>query len=228
MTCNDATLSLGVYLVGALEPAERVEVETHLATCAECRHELDQLAALPSLLDRLRLEDIEPMHAAEFPAPEPAIRPTEELFDRVAARARDEDELAQVRRSRGTRFRLLASAAAAVVVLGGVGIGVAELSGGGGSGRGVTVSSHGVRMHVTLASEATGTALHVSVSGLPDDEHCTLIAVAKDGSRDVAGQWDATYSGLAQETGSTAIPMGNLAQLILLGTHGQTLVTAPV
>jgi hypothetical protein len=83
-------------------------------------------------------------------------------------------------------------------------------------------------MTVTLASQTTGTALAVMVSGLPQDEHCRLIAVATDGSRDLAGRWDATYQGQAQETGSTGIPRSRLAKLVLLGTNGQRLVTVPV
>ena len=36
-------LALGAYAAGALEPEEAAEVEAHLATCAACRAEADQL-----------------------------------------------------------------------------------------------------------------------------------------------------------------------------------------
>jgi hypothetical protein len=85
-----------------------------------------------------------------------------------------------------------------------------------------------VHMAVELDPQTTGTALHVTVRGLPQNEHCRLIAVAANGARDVAGRWDATYSGEAQQTGSTWIPEASLAQLVLLGNDGTTLATVQV
>jgi predicted lipoprotein with Yx(FWY)xxD motif len=49
---------LGVYLTGAIAPADRAVVVRHLAGCADCRAELAGLAALPALLRR------PPVHAA--------------------------------------------------------------------------------------------------------------------------------------------------------------------
>ncbi|MBX6167003.1 MAG: zf-HC2 domain-containing protein [Thermobispora bispora] len=46
MNCR-VTLSLGVYVLGALEPRERAYVEEHLVGCAACRNELVRLAPLP-------------------------------------------------------------------------------------------------------------------------------------------------------------------------------------
>jgi Putative zinc-finger len=224
MSCRETTQSLGVYLVGALEPAERAEVEAHLRDCPACRDELAQLASLPSMLAQLTVEDfaIEPLDVPE------------DLFDRVAARAREEDE---GRRSGGTRrYRRLMAVAAAVVIVAGVGIGSVEVLDHGGNGSsGITATTQvasatqgGVTMRVVLAAQQEGTGLRVAVSGLPRNEHCWLVAVAKDGSRELAGRWDATYLGKAQEIGSTTIPQDQLAQLVLLGTHGQQLVTVPV
>jgi hypothetical protein len=83
-------------------------------------------------------------------------------------------------------------------------------------------------MDAQLEPATTGTTLHVTVAGLPINEHCTLIAVAKDGSRHSAGQWVASYSGKAQITTATDFDRDQLRQLILLGTNGQTLITMPV
>jgi hypothetical protein len=226
-------MTLGVYLLGALEPDERAELEAHLQTCSQCRHELDELAALPSMLDRLGLEDVELLQAAgseRFGSLGTTVTPPEDLFDRFVARARDDEAAAadlHAKRGPSRRLRLLSAAAAMVVVFAGVGVGVAELHNSH-PPKGVTVTNGGVSMHVTLASQATGTGLRVSVSGLPDNEHCRLIAIGKDGVRDVAGQWAATYSGHAQVTGSTSIPISDLSQLVLLGTNGKPLVTASV
>jgi predicted lipoprotein with Yx(FWY)xxD motif len=43
---------LGVYLTGAITPADRAVVVRHLATCSDCRAELAGLAGLPGLLRR--------------------------------------------------------------------------------------------------------------------------------------------------------------------------------
>ncbi|HVT65630.1 MAG TPA: zf-HC2 domain-containing protein [Mycobacteriales bacterium] len=232
MNCNEATMSLGVYLVGSLDPAERAEVDAHLQECAACRAELDEIAMLPSVLDKLSLEDV----GEVLPVPVPS----EDLFARVAAQARAEadapddapdpaDELAEVTPlRRRPRWQTIAAAAAAVVVIGGVSVtavGVLQSSNG---PKSVTVQEHGVRMQVALSSQAAGTGLRIAISGLPKDEHCRLIAVANDGTTDFVGQWDATYAGEWQMTGSTSIETSNLSKLVLYDRSGAELVTVPV
>jgi len=51
-TCAGVRPQLGVYLTGAIAPADRVAVVRHLAACADCRAELAGLAGLPALLRR--------------------------------------------------------------------------------------------------------------------------------------------------------------------------------
>lgn len=50
-------MTLGVYLLGALEPAERFAFESHLSYCEICRGELVRLAPLPGLLNQITPED---------------------------------------------------------------------------------------------------------------------------------------------------------------------------
>ncbi|WP_226874289.1 anti-sigma factor family protein [Microbispora sitophila] len=59
MTCEEVRISLGAYVLGALDAEETAEVEAHLETCAACRAELAELSGLPSLLARVSAEDIE-------------------------------------------------------------------------------------------------------------------------------------------------------------------------
>jgi anti-sigma factor RsiW len=47
-------ISVASYVLGALPPGERIEVDVHLRTCPECQAELVGLAGLPGLLSRLR------------------------------------------------------------------------------------------------------------------------------------------------------------------------------
>src|SRR6266568_5422977 len=50
--CAGVRSQLGVYLTGAIAPADRAAVVRHLTACADCRAELAGLAALPALLRR--------------------------------------------------------------------------------------------------------------------------------------------------------------------------------
>ncbi|GIH50536.1 Putative zinc-finger [Microbispora rosea] len=113
MTCEEVRISLGSYVLGALDAEETAEVEAHLDTCAACRAELSELSGLPPLLARVSAEDIERAAAppravldgvfAGAAASEPA--PVPETVAVVAAPAR-----------RGRRSRVLLALAASVVV----------------------------------------------------------------------------------------------------------------
>ena len=59
--CADARLSLGVYVLGAIDPAERALVDAHLLTCRDCRDELAGLAGRSAPRDGA-------MPARSFPA----------------------------------------------------------------------------------------------------------------------------------------------------------------
>ena len=55
--CPEARVSLGVYVLGAIDPADRALVDAHLTTCRDCRDELAGLAGLPALLSRVSAEE---------------------------------------------------------------------------------------------------------------------------------------------------------------------------
>jgi predicted anti-sigma-YlaC factor YlaD len=50
--CAGIRALLGVYITGAIAPADRWVVVRHLASCERCRDELAGLAGLPGLLSR--------------------------------------------------------------------------------------------------------------------------------------------------------------------------------
>jgi Putative zinc-finger len=52
--CARARQELGVYVLGAIEPAQRAQTGRHLAACPQCRTELAGLAGLPALLRKVR------------------------------------------------------------------------------------------------------------------------------------------------------------------------------
>src|SRR5690606_10243648 len=103
--CERIRLSLGVHVLGALEPEERAEVEAHLAECAACRAEYEELAALPALLAKVSPDDV--AHA---------VQPPSAVLDRLLA--------ARVKRRRRARVVLVAAVGAVVLAAGG-GVGAA-------------------------------------------------------------------------------------------------------
>lgn len=100
MTCDEVRMSLGVYVLGALEPDERVLVEAHLAECAECRAELEELAGVTTFLGRVSEGDV-----AQVASPPTAV------LDRLLS--------AKVKRRRTNRLMLSLAASVLVVGLGG-------------------------------------------------------------------------------------------------------------
>ncbi|AXI79525.1 hypothetical protein C7M71_021035 [Peterkaempfera bronchialis] len=68
MTCQES-VSLGAYLLGALDGGERTALEGHLADCPRCRDELVQLAPLPGLLRHTPFEEMPETAAAAEAVP---------------------------------------------------------------------------------------------------------------------------------------------------------------
>lgn len=99
MTCDQARLDLGGYIVDGLRDEENTAVEAHLSVCTDCRAEYDELRDLPRLLSL----------AVHVPPPPPA-----RLRQQVLASA------SQMRKARRRTLLLqIAAALVAGVLLGG-------------------------------------------------------------------------------------------------------------
>src|SRR5690242_13855701 len=68
-TCASVRSQLGVYLTGSILPADRAVVVRHLASCADCRTELADLAGLPGLLRRPACQTAAEVSGSGKPAP---------------------------------------------------------------------------------------------------------------------------------------------------------------
>ncbi|GGQ04867.1 anti-sigma factor family protein [Streptosporangium pseudovulgare] len=101
MMCDEVRMSLGVYALGALDPEERVLVEAHLAECAACRTEAEELGGVAALLGRVAEEDVAQ-----------AVSPPRVVLDRLLSERLHDDRA----RKRRTARALLAVAASVVVV----------------------------------------------------------------------------------------------------------------
>lgn len=210
-SCADRRGDLAAHLLGALGAEESADLQRHLPGCAGCSAELAEMAGLPDLLALVPAERF-----GTGPA-----EPDAGFADRLVATA--------ARRQRVRHRRWIAVASAVAILAGAAGVAAAELPD-------RPASQHlqaadgatGVSAQVTLQPRASGTAIALRISGVPDRAECTLLAVARDGRRDVAGSWQATYAGTATMAGSTAIPESQLSRLVVDTTAGQQLIVIPV
>src|SRR5215472_8095470 len=110
-SCSVSRQALGVYVLGAIDPAERAQVDEHLATCPACREELASLAGLPAMLRKVPIVEAERLAAAEED-PELTGMPSPEMLTSLVSRTAN---VRRIHRWRG----VLAAAAAVIVALGG-------------------------------------------------------------------------------------------------------------
>jgi hypothetical protein len=217
MTCEH-THDVGAYALGTLDPDDRERLEAHLPGCPPCQEVLASVAGLPRLLSLVPPDRFRPDGAAEEPIP-PAARPSEAMYERLLAAA--------VTRRRSRRRLALTGAAAALVVAAGAG-GVAVVEALSSPAVQVVAGSSGaVRATVQVRETSTGTALRLQLTGVPPEEHCSLVAVDRDGRREVVSTWEATYTGTATIDSSTAIPRSRLSWL-RIETAKATLVAMAV
>jgi Putative zinc-finger len=215
-TCNAVErLALGAYVLGALDPVERADVDAHLSRCTVCRDELAGLAAMPGLLARVRLEDV------LEPLPSPAPATAERLIARLRA----------ARRRRRRRVAATASALAiAAASLGAVVLATRDTGGGGAPSDVASVSAAnartGVSARIGLRPASWGTGIRVRLRGVPAGTRCRLIAISRSGRREIAGTWRATYDGTADVQTATAIPRAELASFAVVTAGGRPLVRA--
>jgi hypothetical protein len=184
-TCREMRQLLGVYVVGAIEPAERTIVDHHLASCPSCRDELAGLAGLPAMLGRVPAADVErlglePGVLADDPPPSELLN---SLLRRVSLR----------RRSRLWRGAVAVAAAAAVAAAGATA--AVELARPAAQpGHTSVASAMNGRTHVAAVVDYAktpwgSTAMRVQVSGIPWGTKCQFWVLGTNGQKSFAGDW---------------------------------------
>jgi hypothetical protein len=242
MDCSEARISLGVYVLGAIDPAERAQVDAHLATCRDCRDELAGLAGLPALLARVSTEEAialaetdGPFPAAAGEVPEPPRELLATVLDLTAARRRR-------RRWREASLGVAAALIIAVGVFGGLRLGSspAQLSNvaqgqsalyvGPANGPMETVAGKSGDMTATISYSPMGwgTQLSAKVKGIPVGTNCQLWAIESNGNRVLVGGWVTdNLEGNVWYPGSTALSSKDIAAFEVTVGHGQAIqVTA--
>jgi len=184
-TCREIRHMLGVYVVGAIDPAERSVVDYHLDWCQSCRDELAMLAGLPAMLSRVPVADVEQLSRSAAGLPD-NVEPSAELLNSLLAKV-------AVRRRRRLWKGAVGIAAAAAVAAAGATAAV-ELGKPATQAQQAEVASAmssttGVGGVVDYSSTPWGgTAMRVQVRGIRPGTTCQFWVVGSDG-RAFAGQW---------------------------------------
>ena len=228
--CTDARPSLGVYVLGAIDPAERSLVDAHLTTCRDCRDELAGLAGLPALLARVNPDEVSRICADDTVRTVTDDRPPGELIGTVL-------DLAAARRRR-TRWRFLATAAAVVAIAGGLFGGLSSMGTtrtvvvpvGAGPGSWETVQATSTLTAATASiaysQELWGNAFEVLVDQIPVGTTCQLWVVHPDGTRTQVAAWTTSRDeGKVWYAGSMASTAEPISSFQITANH-QVLMTA--
>lgn len=210
----------GVYVLGALAPAERLEFERHLRGCAECTRAVRELAGLPGLLGRV---DPGLLEAPPTDGPVP-----ETLLPGLVR---------QVTRARRRRTLAAAGVAAAAAAL--LTGGVMSLTGVGGqdgpgptptstvapttAARPMTMTPVGdvpVRASIVLEQVGWGTHLTLectyepgSADELPPAVDYLLVVRTRDGQTEQVGSWRAEAGTTLRLDAATAAEPDDLASV---------------
>ncbi|WP_051469160.1 zf-HC2 domain-containing protein [Actinomadura oligospora] len=228
--CGETRTALGVYVLGAIDPAERARVEAHLASCPACRDELAALAGLPALLGRV---DVGQIDAVSEPAPG--------ILDGLLARVEAERRRPWYRRRPAAGWTPLAAAAAVVMAVGLVLGGVVgrQVAGGPQAGprpsgtssapsetRTATDASTHVTASVVLRRGAWGTRAEITVGGVPQGSACRWFLVTRSGEREMLGSWYVPYAEGGGAYGATTMyPRDQIASFQVDTLDGRKLVT---
>jgi anti-sigma-K factor RskA len=222
--CRNVRQLLGVYVVGAIDPAERATVDDHLAGCQACRDELASLAGLPALLSRVPHEDVERIIMAPDELPAPA-EPSPELLSALLGRTST--------RRRNRMWRAVAAVAAAAVIAVGGTAAVMQLTGQHPATEVAQGSSPNHAISVVVDYSATswgGTAMRVRVSGIPPGTTCKFW-VTGSGQPKAAGTWTVEGYGAhpAWYSASAQVPVGSVRSFDITSAQtGKMLVRVPV
>ncbi|WP_042392524.1 anti-sigma factor family protein [Streptacidiphilus carbonis] len=231
--CQES-VSLGAYLLGALEPEERRALEQHIAGCEHCRAELVELAPLPGLMRHTAFDEL-PESAQVAESLSPAREQREPHGQTGSAELRPLPVPAQHRRRNRGRAALAAGLALAACAAG-VGVYAAVDHGSGGRATptvqaaatwGATDPTTHVSATAALFPEAWGTQFELKLGGLPTDITCHLVVHGKGGLSETAGTWGSGYAPAAQVPASTSISPAQITGLDVVDGTGTLLVHLP-
>ncbi|MEV7397412.1 zf-HC2 domain-containing protein [Aeromicrobium sp. NPDC092404] len=205
--------SLGAYVLGQLDVDARQEIEEHLATCAACRAERDELAPLAGLL---RTVDLDALEAGLAPPPE---------LDRMIAAA-----LPGPTRRRARRWApALAGAAVGVAATVGVMLVLPEDEPPPAPPV-IAVKSveavQGVSATAGLVDHTWGVEIKLEADGLPAGETYEMWVVGNDGTKHLAGEFVGVEDKKIVCDMSSSVLLRDAARFAVVDTQGKEVIAA--
>jgi hypothetical protein len=237
MNCPQARISLGVYVLGALEPAERAAVDAHLATCEGCRAELADIEGLPAMLASLSTEGV--VALGDGWPQERATPPGSPGTPTPSGAAERPGDLSAARRLKTFRATLLSVAAVVVIGLGAVSVGIYEGQPDAGPYAGPALgpwqsaqASNTAGMHaiVRYRPMGWGTQVAVQVTGIPLHTPCAIEAYERNGTTIVDGSWITdSNEGRVWYPASAAVSKDTVTKFVITAPgHPATVITIPI
>ncbi|ABM07340.1 anti-sigma factor family protein [Paenarthrobacter aurescens] len=223
MNGNSVHQLLGAYLLGGLEPGEARTFEDHLAQCAECRNQLEELASLPALLDAVPAADAVALTVAGSTnalsplEPIPATLPEKVLVDLSARR----------RKSRRRWAALVGAVAAACLAIGVLAGPLLNQPPKPDASYSVQ-SGDGLQLTVGMVKKNWGTELEVEGRSMPLEGTLYLWVKGRDGAEERTCGWTATPSGRIKITGATPVQLAGIAGVELRDEAQKTVASISV
>jgi anti-sigma factor RsiW len=225
------TEALGAYVLGTLDDQEAHVVAEHLAQCAGCQTQLDELVTMRDILG-----GIPPEAFLDGPPEDGDL-----LLQRTLRQVRREKTSVQFTR------RVVTSAAAVVAIAaalgGGVFIGKSNNTTQVGgpppppstsptptvvpSTRVVAATQAGASIRATITPAHGWVRVNVSVAGIPAGQRCKIVVVSRSGDREVAGSWlvSAATTGTNLD-GAALVALDSVAAIEVQNFDGHIFVAA--
>ena len=216
--CTDTRQALGVYVLGAIDPAERSHVDKHVTGCRECRDELAGLAGLPALLSRVSADEIGRISREDAESIPADAAPSEDFVESVLS-------LTAARRRRNRRWQAVAAAAAVVIAAAG-GVAGFRLASSPAPAQPFSASPappaswqtaqttsalSGITATVRYNKEPWGTAMDIQITGVPSGTTCQLWITDAQGVHLSAAAWTvASDAATAWYPGSSWVPVSQV------------------
>ena len=219
MNADSVHQLLGAYLLGGLEPDEARAFEDHLAGCADCRGELEELESLPALLDAVPAADAVALTVAGGSQP---LAPLETVPPSLLV-----DLSTRRRKSRRRWAAVVGAVAAACLALGFLAGPLLNQPPKPDATYSVQ-SGDGLQLTVGMVKKTWGTELAVEGRSMPLEGTLYLWVKGRDGAEERTCGWTATPSGRIKITGATPVQLTGIAGVELRDDSDKTVASISV
>lgn len=225
---------LGGYLLGGLDELDTDRLDEHLHYCDDCRDELERLAAVPELLQRLPDAKRSPGAAGAQPMISMSTQPSPENVEGLLRRMR----AARSRETRMARVRWLAAAGVVLLAVA-IGLGVfrtnrinppAQVAP---SPQLVTAQfeaaeGSGLSGEAVLTPKTWGVSVAIDVTRLSGHPPFRCQVRSMGGREEQAAIWGSTPSGGAKVIGASSIQLPDVRSVSVVDQDGVVRGTADV